>query len=148
MTNYVSEPCGSTNILTCSALASLGCAWMWQSCAEDLPSQNTLFCSPPFILPAWHCTGGFKGCEMYVQSRMLPQTSLDGRQGGLFTHSFSPYGPISLTHSLCQQAFMDLELTLLLLCCIMSLLVIEFLLDWMKGFSSSILNGFQVRIAL
>lgn len=83
---------------------------------------------------------GLKGYEMYLQSRKLPLTSLVGRQGGGFTHSFSPYGPIGLSHSLCQQAFTDLELTLLLLCCIMSLLVIEFLLDWMKGF--------QVRIAL
>lgn len=82
-------------------------------------------------------TDGFKGCEIYLQSRMLPQTSLAGRHRSLFTHSFSPYGPISLSHSLCQHAFTDLELTLLLLCCIMSLLVIVFLLDWMKGFSST-----------
>lgn len=124
---------------------------MWQIYGENLPSRNTLYCAIHLILSAWFCgicVHGFKRYKMHLQSRVLPQTFLDGRQGDLFTHSFSPYGPVSLTYSLCQQAFMDLELTLLLFCCIMSVLVIEFLLDWMKGFSNSILNGFQVRISL
>lgn len=99
-------------------------------------------------MTAQHYMDGFKGYEKYLQSRMLPQTSLDGGQRGFFTYSFSTYGLINLSHSLCQQAFINLELTLVLLCCIMFLLVITFLLDWMKGFRSFSLNGFQVRTAL
>lgn len=58
------------------------------------------------------CMHEFKRYKMHLQSRMLPQISLDERQKDLFTHSFSAYGPTSMTHSLCQQAFMDLELML------------------------------------
>lgn len=91
---------------------------MLQTYGDNLPSWNTLYCATPLILSAWCCSicvHGFTRYKMHLQSRMLSQTFLDGRQGGLFTHSFSPYGPVSLTHSLCQQAFMDLEAAFILL---------------------------------
>lgn len=131
-----------------SEFASLGYTQVCRSYAYDLPSQNTLICSPPFILSEWHFSGwiwrvwdvfavknaatNFSGWETKMLVHTLPLT--------IWSHRFD-----SLPVSTSFHRF-GADTTFIMLHNVTSCNWVSSGLD--ERIQQLILNGFQVRIAL